>query len=268
VNPLQVAGEGRGVSFALRRICAIPALRALAIQFAAMPPALAAVWLLARLGAAPGYVHAAALQGLFAAALTRWAGMARWWRLIQCCFPLAVLGASALALPPALFLGGFVLLLLLYWSTFRTQVPYYPSGRPVRKAVAGLLPAGGGARFIDIGSGFGGLVLSLARLRPDAQAAGIELAPLPWLASRLRAALGGSAARFVRGDYEQLDFGQYDLVYAYLSPAAMDALWRKAEREMRPGSRLVSYEFVMTERAPDQVLVPGGSSRKLYVWQF
>jgi SAM-dependent methyltransferase len=229
---------------------------------------LAAVWLLARAGASPGYAHVALLQGAFAAALTLWAGMARWWRPIQFGFPVAVLVAAGLALPPAVFLAAFVLLLVLFWSTFRTQVPYYPSGKAVRGAVAGLLPPGGNPRAIDIGSGFGGLVLELARMRPDARVEGIELAPLPWFASRLAAGMTRSRARFFRGDYERLDFGRYDLVFAYLSPAAMDGLWRKAQREMRPGSRLASYEFVMSGRPPDQVVLPEGSSRKLYVWHF
>ncbi|WP_460825116.1 class I SAM-dependent methyltransferase, partial [Massilia solisilvae] len=104
--------------------------------------------------------------------------------------------------------------------------------------------------------------------RPDARVEGIELAPLPWLASRLRALLSGSRARFLRGDYERLDFGDYDLVYAYLSPAAMDGLWRKARREMRPGSVLASYEFAIAGQAPDRVLVPQGSARELYIWCF
>jgi hypothetical protein len=268
VNSPVVKAEGRGASFALRRFCAIPALRALAIQCLGFPLMLAAVWLLARAGASPGYAHVALLQGAFAAVLTLWAGLARWWRLIQFALPVAVLAAAGLALPPAVFLGGFVLLLVLFWSTFRTQVPYYPSGKAVRGAVAALLPAAGNPRAIDIGSGFGGLVMGLARMRPDALVEGIELAPLPWFASRLVAAITRSRARFRRGDYERLDFGGYDLVFAYLSPAAMEDLWRKAHREMRPGSRLASYEFVMTGRAPDQVIVPEGASRKLYVWHF
>jgi hypothetical protein len=111
-------------------------------------------------------------------------------------------------------------------------------------------------------------VLELARTRPGARVEGIELAPLPWLACRLRAAVTGSRACFIRGDYESLDFGQYDLVFAYLSPAAMSALWRKAQREMRPGSVLASYEFAIAERAPDRVVVPEGTSRALYIWHF
>jgi predicted O-methyltransferase YrrM len=111
-------------------------------------------------------------------------------------------------------------------------------------------------------------VLELARRRPESRFEGIELAPLPWLASRLRARIAGATARFIRGDYEQLDFAQYDLVFAYLSPAAMDALWRKAQREMRPGSLLVSYEFPIAGQASSQTLVPQAGGPMLYIWHF
>jgi SAM-dependent methyltransferase len=260
--------EGRGASLALRRFRAIPAVRALAIQLACIAPTLAITFLAARLGARPGYAHLALLQGILAALLTVRAGLARWWRMIQMAFPLMLLAALALNLPPSLFLGAFALFVILFWSTFRTQVPYYPSGPALRPLVASLLPPGGAPRVIDIGSGFGGLVLDLARRRPDATVEGIELAPLPWLASRLRAVLAGSRARFRRGDYAALDFGQYDLVFAYLSPAAMDALWRKARREMRPGSVLASYEFGIAARAPDRTMDVPGTMRTLYIWCF
>jgi hypothetical protein len=119
-----------------------------------------------------------------------------------------------------------------------------------------------------MGSGLGGLVLDLARRRPDCEASGIELAPLPWLASSLRARLTGSHARFLLGDYENLNFGKFDVVFAYLSPAAMAGLWRKAEAEMRPGSVLVSYEFAIAEREPDRRLVTADSRKILYIWHF
>ena len=97
---------------------------------------------------------------------------------------------------------------------------------------------------------------------------GIELAPLPWLVSRLRAALSGSRARFLRADYETVNFGHYDVVFAYLSPAAMAGLWRKAEKEMRPGSILLSYEFDIPGRMPDHRVVTTNSKKILFLWQF
>jgi len=245
-----------------------PAVAALLLQLAAIPLMLAAVWLLATAGMPMSYPAVALVQGLFAAALSWWRGLAGWWRPIQLLFPLALYGAAQLAIPPLAFLAAFLFLLLLYWSTYRTQVPYYPSGRAVRGAVAALLPQRPGLRVIDIGSGLGGLVLDLARRRPDIEASGIELAPLPWLLSSLRARLSGSRARFLRGDYDRLDFGAYDLVFAYLSPAAMPALWRKAAREMRPGALLVSYEFVIEDRLPDRTVYPTEGGPALHIWHF
>jgi SAM-dependent methyltransferase len=243
-------------------------VRALAIQLACIAPALCIIYIAARLGAAPGYLHVALVQGILAALVTMRAGLARWWRVIQFAFPLTVLAAQALAVPPSVFLAAFLVFLVLFWSTFRTQVPYYPSGPALRPLVAGLVPQRNPARVIDIGSGFGGLVLELARRRPDAMVEGVELAPLPWLVSCLRALATRSRARFRRGDYEALDFCHYDLVFAYLSPAVMEALWRKAAREMRPGSLLASYEFGIAARAPDRTLAVPGTQRTLYVWDF
>jgi SAM-dependent methyltransferase len=245
-----------------------PAVRALLCQLAAFPLTLLAVYLLARAGTRPSYLVAAILQGVFAAVLTwRWR-LASWWIAICLLFPLALYAADGLELPPWLFLAVFLFMLVLYWSTFRTQVPYYPSGRTAWQAVAGQLPQGRRVSVIDIGSGLGGLVMDLARRRPDIDATGIELAPLPWLASWLRARLTNSRARFIRGDYESLDFSDYDAVFAYLSPAAMTALWRKAGREMRPGSMLMSYEFAIQGAPPTVSLDLQDTGRTLYIWHF
>jgi hypothetical protein len=57
-------------------------------------------------------------------------------------------------------------------------------------------------------------------------------------------------------------------VFAYLSPAAMGALWRKASAEMRPGSILLSYEFAIADKAADLVITPTGRGPVLYCWHF
>jgi hypothetical protein len=256
------------VSLALRRIWRVPAVQALLIQCAALPPCWLAVVMFSSMHVDVTLGAAALLQGALAAALSWWRKLAPWWLAIQLLFPLALLAGAGLHLPPWLFLAGFVVLLLVYWSTFRTQVPYYPSGKRAWDAVAGLLPPGRPVYLVDIGSGLGGLVLDLARRRPESTFAGIELAPLPWLVSWLRARLAANNVRFVRGDYEQLDLGDYDVVFAYLSPAAMGALWRKASAEMRPGALLLSYEFGIMTKPPDLTIVPTGRGPSLYGWHF
>lgn len=229
------------------------------------------VWLTFRLSLAfPSWQfsmgQAALLQGVLAAALARWRRLASWWIAIQLLFPVALLALLAVGLPPALYLALFLFLLLLYWSTFRTQVPFYPSRPAVWNAVASYLPADRPVRCIDIGSGLGGLVLALAARRPDCHFTGIEVAPLPWLISWLRARLGRSRATFVRGNYDHLDFADFDVVFAYLSPAAMPALWRKAQHEMRSGTLLLSLEFPVDDVAPQIIVLPDPQGPVLYGW--
>lgn len=208
----------------------------------------------------------ALLQGVVAALLSRWSGQARWWLPIQLLFAPALVLVFGWQLPSWIFLLAFLLMLGLYWSTYRTQVPLYLSGFRVWLAVSQLMPARP-LRGIDIGSGLGGLVLDLARRHPDSQFLGIELAPLPWLISMLRARMCGSPAKFLYGDYQLLEFSDFDVVFAYLSPVAMAPLWIKFQREMHVGALLISYEFAIEGQVADETYYPVEGGPCLYLWR-
>ncbi|MFC7514159.1 class I SAM-dependent methyltransferase [Herbaspirillum sp. GCM10030257] len=211
-------------------------------------------------------VLAALAQGAIAAALSRLFRLATWWLAIQAVFPIALVATLSLHLPPNIFLAVFIVLVALYWSTFRTQVPFYPSGKAAARAVANRLPMDRAISFIDIGSGMGGLVLHLASLRRGDRFTGVEIAPLPWLISVLCRWKRRSNARFIRSDYECLNFGAYEVVFAYLSPVAMSAVWIKARNEMRAGTLFLSYEFEVPGVVPDIMDVPVGGGPTLYGW--
>ena len=247
--------------------CRIPAVLALVAQLIAFGAVLLLAFVLPALdGSQISIVIAAVIQGGLAAVLARSFRLAAWWAPIEFCFPIAVVASSAVQLPPLVYLAAFLLFLVLFWSTFRTQVPFYPSNAAVWQAAAELLPKGRSLRIIDVGSGFGGLVRYLARVRPESEVVGIELAPLPWLCSLVRGRAGGSPGRFVRGDYGRVNFGDFDVVFAYLSPAAMPALWQKAHAEMRRGSLLLSYEFAIPGVEPSMTIHPSNNGPALYGW--
>lgn len=209
----------------------------------------------------------AGVQGAIAALISYFRRLDPWWVIIQLSFPLLLVLASTLQLPPIFFLVCFAFSLLLYWSTFRTQVPYFPSGKEVWSEVAALMPITS-VRVVDIGSGLGGLLLDLGKKRPECQFVGVELAPLPWLVSWLRAKLVGAPVRFLLADYEDLHFGDFDIVFAYLAPPAMKPLWEKAFQEMKPGSILLSYEFEIVDTPPDFQKMIKSRQVMLYGWRF
>jgi len=207
------------------------------------------------------------LQSLAATALCHFAGQATWWRWIHAVFPLALWGMSQWSVPNEVYLIGFLITLSIFWTTFRSQVPFFPSRPIVWQKVAELIPSEKTTRMIDIGSGLGDLSMHIAKAKPNSTIEGIEIAPLPWLLSVVRAWLLRSSAQFSLGNYHELDFAQYDLVFAYLSPAAMPALWEKAQQEMQAGSLLVSYEFDIADVTPSFIIENTPQTPTIFVWE-
>jgi len=241
-----------------------PSLIALALQLAAC---LVSLLIAGGLGWPP--IALALLAGLIAAVLSHFFGLARWWLPIQLLFAPALVITLAADMPPLFFLFGFLLLLLVYWSTFRSQVPLYLSSRKVWMALETLLPADRPLRFIDIGSGLGGVLTHLARARPESHFHGVEIAPLPFNLSWLRIRLGGFRNCTVRRQsLWDCDLGDYDVVFAYLSPVPMAELWQKVERELHPGALFISNSFNVSDHPPQTTREIDDLHRsKLYVWK-
>ena len=249
-----------------------PSITASLLQFTAFALTLLSIHLS---GLRPSPLAFALLCGLIAASLSRLAGLARWWLPIQLLFAPALILMLALNIPPGFFLAAFLILLAVYWSTFRTQVPLYLSSHKVWHALEGLLPnAKTGFRFIDLGSGLGGVLTHLASARPDGHYSGVESAPLPFLWSWLRVRLGGYRNCKVHwgsiwdDSLGACDLAQYDVVFAYLSPVPMERLWRKARAEMRPGTVFISSTFAVPEQSPHETVQVDDLHRSaLLVWR-
>jgi len=195
----------------------------------------------------------AAVQGALAAGLGALFGSERWWTAIHIGFAPALFLALRLDLPPWLSLAAFATLALVFWTTFRGEVPLFLSSRATAKAVLALLPRQSNLRVIDLGAGTAGLLRHLAQARPDARFVGVEHAPLPYLVARWNAR-GLANLAIERGDLWQRDLAGHDLVYAFLSPRVMPRLWRKARAEMRPGSLLVSSSFPVPDAVAREVV--------------
>lgn len=190
--------------------------------------------------------------GLIAAAVGRAWSLPGWWLPINFVFIPGLVLMQGLEFASYWYLAAFLLLLLVYWSVARSQVPLYLSSRQAWRAVADVIPSN--AAFADLGSGLGGLPAFLARERPDGSYAGIENAPLPCLYSWLRARLDRGAYEIKWGSFWNVNLLPFDVVYAYLSPVPMAALWHKVRAEMRPGTLFISNTFAVPGIEPSGVV--------------
>jgi SAM-dependent methyltransferase len=204
------------------------------------------------------------MQGGLALLLSRWSGLPGWWQLINAVFfPLAWLVSHA-GIQPLWFLAGFALLALTSLGSLKTRVPLYLSSQNAVAEVSRRIPVSQ-ARVLDLGCGLGGFLAGLNAARPDLRLAGVEMAPLNWLTSRLR--LRGKA-KIRLGSLWDEDLSKFDVVYAYLSPAPMARLWEKIEREMRPGSLFISNTFAVPGKEPDETVeLHDLSHARLLIWR-
>lgn len=194
-----------------------------------------------------------AIQAVGASVSSMMLGCERWWWLIHLLFSPLLLAAGHLGIAPGWYLGLFVLLSLVYWTSFRTRVPLFLSNRQTVDAVRVWLGDKPSARFLDIGSGTASLLRPLARCFPSWQFCGIESAPLPHLVARMLAR-GQTNLELQRGDFFAQDWGGCAVIYAFLSPVPMQQVRDKAFQEMSAGSTLISNSFPLPDVIPDGIV--------------
>ena len=249
----------------MTRVLQLPILRALTAQAgAATVVVLIAMLLPGRLSPTAAVV----LDGLLAAALGGAFGLRWWWAPIQFAFPWALAWQAGASSSPWIWGLGFVGMVLLFGGGVRTRVPLYNSNRAAWEALRELLPAQAGVHFVDLGAGLGGPLAFLARARPDARFSGVEASPVVWLLAWLRTLPVRRNCRVRLGSLWSTDLRAADIVYAFLSPAPMPALWEKVRREMRLGTLLVSNTFAIPGVEPERrIALPGRSDACLLVWR-
>lgn len=122
------------------------------------------------------------------------------------------------------------------------------------------------AVIIDLGSGWGALVVALARAFPEATIEGIEISLLPYLISRLRAS-GLPNVRLRWGNFHRSRLRGAHAVVCYLMPSVMPGVGDLLDRHLEWGTAVVSNTFLFRGRKASAVR--RGSRRglvSLYFW--
>lgn len=205
-------------------------------------------------------------QASMAVLLARLSGAPNWWLWIHAAFgPLLVL-ALLLQWPSWVWGLGFAVLLLVFWRTDQSQVPLYLSNSTTVGQLVQVLPDKP-CYVADLGCGDGRVLHQLARARPDCQFVGFEHAPLPCLWAKV-ANFRLANVQIHWGSFWDQSLEPYSLVYAFLSPVPMRALWLKACEEMSPDSRLVSNSFEVPDVQPlARIEVDDTRQTQLWIYQ-
>jgi len=160
-----------------------------------------------------------------------------------------------LILAGTLFILKLLYVLAFGWTLPVTRGALFVSTASVRiKTFLNAVPMETGELLVDIGCG-DGRVLRAAHRRYGVKAIGFEVNPLAYLTARVLG-LRTPGIRIKRGNFWPEDLGDADVVFCYLFPDVMERLAGKLEKELRPGTRVISCNFPLPGWRADRVLRP------------
>jgi cyclopropane fatty-acyl-phospholipid synthase-like methyltransferase len=135
------------------------------------------------------------------------------------------------------------------------RVPYLPSSDAVVDEMLRLAKVRPGDVVYDLGSGDGRIVIAAARTY-GARGIGIELNPELIEQSKQNALAAGVSERvtFLQQYLFTADLSEATVVTLYLGPEVNALLLPKLKRELKPGARVVSHNYLIGNWRPQKTV--------------
>ena len=151
----------------------------------------------------------------------------------------------------------------------RLDVPFVPTPPEVVDAMLKLANVTKDDVLYDLGSGDGRIPIAAAR-NFGARAVGIDIDPERIIEANSNLKTSGvSGVRFLNQDLFETDLSEATVVTLYLLPQLNLKLIPKLNRELKPGTRIVSHAFDMSfdavDRTPLETLSVNG--RTIFLWR-
>ena len=110
-----------------------------------------------------------------------------------------------------------------------------------------------GKIFYDLGSGTGRSLI-IASKEFGLNATGFELSPILFIISKINLFFSGAKAKVKIKNFYQVDLGEADVVFCFLTPEVMKKLTPKFEKELKIGAKIVSYAFRISQWEPVKII--------------
>ncbi len=162
------------------------------------------------------------------------------------------------------------LLCVTFIMNFWLNIPSVPSPHAVVKTMIDLAKLKGKETVFDLGAGDGRVLIEAKKRYPGIKAIGCELIPTIWALGKIRILLSRQDVTLQLKDALKEDVSSADVVLLYLFPALMDRLVERFDKELKPGTRVVSHTFQFHHKTPvEQKTVRGyWGETMVYVYQW
>ena len=179
-----------------------------------------------------------------------------------------------------LFIQGILILFILgvsiiatYFminSGFMRNAPPVPTCGQVKSAmiqdVAKVLTKRKSQVIMDLGSGWGSLLLPLAQKFPKHKFIGIEYGLIPYFVSKLRAKKLRNIT-FYRQNFFNTDISKADIIFLFLLPHVMPKIAAKCQKETKRGALIYVNRFPFPKVKEKKKISFGSKFETYYVYE-
>lgn len=146
------------------------------------------------------------------------------------------------------------------------DILFVPTPQPAVEAMLELAGVGPGDVVYDLGSGDGRIPITAAR-KYGARGVGIDIDPVMVRKARANALQAGVADRvsFREEDIFETEIAGATVVSVYLLESLNVRLKPRFMAELRPGTRIVGYEWRMGDWSPERTVMVNG--HPVYLWR-
>lgn len=154
-----------------------------------------------------------------------------------------------------------ILVLTFVWPPDSPWSPWWRTDKKTARSACKLARIGKTDIVYELGSGDGEFILTAASEFGAKKSVGIEIDySRHYIALLKKKVRRVDNVEFLRSDFKKIKLNDATVVYFYLVPAVIKRILPKLEKELRPGTRVVSYRY----KVPLTLLK---KEKRLYLYQ-
>jgi hypothetical protein len=152
-----------------------------------------------------------------------------------------------------LLIGIIFFLVTQLVDGFIVNAPFVPIPKDLEKEIVPHLHLSDSSVLYDLGCGDGRVLLEAVNQYPKIKAVGIEIATWPYLLAKLKSRKYKNV-EIRKKNIFTTNIADATHIFLYLYPKVINKLIKNIETQCRPGTIIVSCDFELTERKPDQII--------------
>ena len=165
---------------------------------------------------------------------------------------------------------GIVALYFMFNSKFMSSAPPVPTCGKVKESmiedVAKIITKRKNQLVMDLGSGWGTLLLPLAKKFPNHHFVGIEYGYIPYYISKFRARKMKNVT-FYRQNFFKADITKANVILLFLLPKVMSKLKIKLQSEAKRGAFICSNRFPLPDVHVTRKINLGSEYNTYYIYK-